>query len=157
MHSMGLSSSPRIFTKILKPVFSALRSQFGHTCLDYVDDSFYLEDSYLECEEATLHAVQLFISLGFKIHHEKSVVIPTQVLEFLGFILNSILMTVTLTNKKGDKILQLCQRFSHPNRQFTIPEVASFIGTLVSSFPGVEFGPLHYRHIEADKEILIPL
>ena len=80
-----------------------MRSQFGHTCLGYIDDSFYLEDSYLECEEATLHAVQLFISLGFKIHPEKSVVIPTQVLEFLGFILNSILMTVTLTEKKGSK------------------------------------------------------
>ena len=154
---MGLSSSPRIFTKILKPFFSALRSQFGHTCLGYIDDSFYLEDSYLECEEATLHAVQLFISLGFKIHPEKSVVIPTQVLEFLGFILNSILMTVTLTEKKAEKILQLCQKFSYPGRQFTIREVASFIGTLVSSFPGVEFGPLHYRHIEADKELNLKL
>ena len=154
---MGLSSSPRIFTKILKPFFSALRSQFGHTCLGYIDDLFYLEDSYLECEEATLHAVQLFISLGFKIHPEKSVVIPTQVLEFLGFILNSILVTVTLTGKKAEKILQLCQTFSSPGRQFTIREVASFIGTLVSSFPGVEFGPLHYRHIEADKELNLKL
>ena len=154
---MGLSSSPRIFTKVLKPFFSALRSQFGHTCLGYVDDSFYLEESYLECEEATLRAVQLFISLGFKIHPEKSVVIPTQVLEFLGFTLNSILMTVTLTDKKADKILQLCQKFSNPGRQFTIREVASFIGTLVSSFPGVEFGPLHYRHIGADKELNLKL
>ena len=101
--------------------------------------------------------MQLFISLGFKIHPEKSVVIPTQVLEFLGFILNSILMTVTLTGKKAEKILQLCQKFSSPDRQFTIREVASFIGTLVSSFPGVEFGPLHYRHIEADKELNLKL
>ena len=149
---MGLTSSPRIFTKILKPIFSYLRSQFGHTCLGYIDDSFYLEDSYFECEEATLHAVQLFGNLGFKIHPEKSVVIPTQTLEFLGFILSSILMLVTLTNRKAVKILQLCQTFSVPYKEFTIREVASFLGTLVSSFPGVEFGPLHYRHIEVDKE-----
>ena len=79
---MGLSSSPRIFTKILKPFFSALtiRSQFMHTCQGYIDDSFYLEDSYTECEEATLHAVQLLIRLGFQIYPEKSVVIPSQVL-----------------------------------------------------------------------------
>ena len=76
---MGLTSSPRIFTKVLKPVFSYLRSQFGHTCLGYIDDSFYLEDSYTECEEATLRAIQLFVSLGFKIHPEKSVIIPTQI------------------------------------------------------------------------------
>ena len=76
---MGLTSSPRIFTKVLKPVFSYLRSQFGHTCLGSIDDSFYLEDSYTECEEATLRAIQLFVSLGFKIHPEKSVIIPTQI------------------------------------------------------------------------------
>ena len=51
----------------------------------------------------------------------------------------------------------MCQKFSNPGRQFTIREVASFIGTLVSSFPGVEFGPLHYRHIEADKELNLKL
>ena len=154
---LGLTSSPRIFTKVLKPVFSYLRSQFGHTCLGYIDDSFYLEDSYTECEEAKLRAMQLFVSLGFKIHPEKSVIIPTQILEFLGFILNSILMSVTLTNKKAVKILQLCQKFSLPNKRFTIREVASFLGTLVSSFPGVEFGPLHYRHIEVDKEANLKL
>ena len=149
---MGLSSSPRIFTKVMKPVFAYLRSQFGHTCLGYIDDSFYLEDSYTECELATLRAVQLIISLGFKVHPEKSVIIPTQTLEFLGFVLDSIRMIVTLTSKKVDKILQLYEKFSHPNKQFSIREVASFLGTLVSSFPGVQFGPLHYRQIEVDKE-----
>ena len=113
---MGLSSSPRIFTKLLKPFFSALRSQFGHTCLGYIDDSLYLGESYLECEEVTFRTVQLFISLGFKIYPEKSIVIPTQVLDFLGFTLNSILMTVSLTDKKAYKILQLCQRLSKPGR-----------------------------------------
>ena len=113
---MGLSSSPRIFTKLLKPFFSALRSQFGHTCLGYIDDSLYLGESYLECEEATFRTVQLLISLGFKIYPEKSIVIPTQVLDFLGFTLKLILMTVSLTDKKAYKILQLCQRFSKPGR-----------------------------------------
>ena len=56
---------------------------------------------------ATLRAVQLIISLGFKFHPEKSVIIPTQTLEFLGFILDSIRMIVTLISKKVDKILQL--------------------------------------------------
>lgn len=137
---MGLSSSPRIFTKILKRFFNTLRSQFRHTFLGYIDNSFYLEDGYLECEEATLHAVRLFISRGFKIHPEKSVVIPTGVLEFLGFTLNSILMTVTLTEKKAEKILILCQTFSQPSRQFTLREVASFVGT--SSFSRGRVRPL---------------
>ena len=35
--------------------------------------------------------------------------------------------------------------------------MASFIGKLVSAFPGVEFGPLHYRHLTADKEYHLTL
>lgn len=51
-----------------------------------------------------MHVLQLAISQGFKIQPEKSVVIPTQVLEFLGFTLNSVLMRVTLTEKKAENV-----------------------------------------------------
>ena len=94
---MGLSSSPRIFTKVLKPVFATLRCQFGYSCLRYIDDSFCTEDTFHRCQEATLHAVELFIKLGFVVHPTKSVFQPTQSLEFLGFVLDSILMRVTIT------------------------------------------------------------
>ena len=61
---MGLSSGPRILTKVLMLVFATLRCQFGYSCLGYIDDSFYPEDSLHRCQEATLHAVELFIKLG---------------------------------------------------------------------------------------------
>jgi hypothetical protein len=34
---------------------------------------------------------------------------------------------------------------------FTIRELAHVIGLLVSSFPGEQFGRLHYQHLESDK------
>ena len=37
------------------------------------------------------------------------------------------------------------------HHQPTIWEVARVLGVLVSSFPGVQFGPLHYRNLERDK------
>ena len=37
----------------------------------------------------------------------------------------------------------------------TIREVASLIGTLVSTFPGVQFGPLNYRTLERDKNLAL--
>lgn len=43
----GLSSGPRIFTKILKPPFAHLRTQ-GHTVLGYLDDTLVIEKSKLE-------------------------------------------------------------------------------------------------------------
>lgn len=51
-------------------------------------------------------------------------------------------MTVRLTPKKADKIVVLCQKALRA-RELSIREVASLIGTLVSTFPGVEFGPLY--------------
>jgi hypothetical protein len=111
----------------------------------------------LHCAETTWHAVDLFSRVGLKIKLEKSVIIPSQTIEFLGFVLDSVQMTVALTTRKREKIKSLCLSFSRPGRLFTICQVASFIGTLVSAFPGVEFGPLHHRHLTADKEYHLTL
>ena len=46
-------------------------------------------------------------------------------------------MRVTITEVKVDKILALWRSLL-ANRSFTIRHVASLIGTLVSTFPGVE-------------------
>jgi hypothetical protein len=149
---MGLTSSPRIFTKLMKPIFATLRSKFGHICLAYIDDSLYIGQSDVECAEATLHAVELLSKLGLHVNQEKSRMLPSQTIEYLGFVIDSASMTVRLTPRKRDKLLTQCQTFSHPEKQFTIREVASCIGKLVSSFPGVEFGPLYYRNLESDKD-----
>ena len=139
---MGLSSSPRVFTKVLKPVFVSLRCQFGYSCLGYIDDSFYTEDTRHRCQEATLQAGELFIKLGFVVYPTKSIFQPTQSLELLGFVLDSFLMRVTITEVKVDKTLALWRSF-FANRSFTIRHVASLIGTLGFTFSGVELGPLH--------------
>ena len=150
---MGLSSSPRIFTKVLKPVFAALRSQYGHNCSGYIDDSFYTKDTNETCQESTLHAVDLFTKLGFVGHPTKSSLIPSQKLEFLGFLLNSQSMTVSLIPKKIAKVITLCQKYLG-NREFPIREIASLIGTLVGTFPGVDSDPLYYRSLVNDIEVV---
>ena len=60
---MGFSSSPRISTKVLEPVFATLRCQLGYSCLGFIDNSFYTEDTLRLCQEAALHAVELFIKV----------------------------------------------------------------------------------------------
>ena len=83
-------------------------------------------------------------------HPTKLVFQPTQSLEFLRFVLDSILIRVTIAVAKVYKILALC-RFFRAKRLFTIRHVASLIGTHVSTFPGIELGSLHYRRLERDK------
>ena len=69
---------------------------------------------------------------------------PIQTLVFLGFVLNSLLMTVSPTLEKIGKTMQACERLTSLSSQ-PISEVAKVIGIRVSNFPGVHFGSLHYR------------
>ena len=145
----GLSSALRIFTKLLKPVYSELHNQ-GHISSGYIDDCYLQGDTINECSNNVKDTVVLFNKLGFHLHPTKSVIIPTQILTFLGFILNSCQMTVSPTVEKIEKTVQGCMRLR--SMHWTpIFEVAKVIGTLVANFPGVQFGPLHYRSLERDK------
>jgi hypothetical protein len=94
----GLTTAPRIFTKILKVPFSHLRKR-GHTNVAYIDDSLLISNSYSECSVNISETVSLLDSLGFTIHPAKSVMQPTQIIIFLGFVLNSQNMTIRLTNE----------------------------------------------------------
>ena len=84
----GLSSAPRIFTKLLKPVFSALHKQ-GHQIMGYLDDSFLMGDTFEEYNKSVIATVKLFTKLGFQVHPDKLDFFPSQEIHFLGFILNS--------------------------------------------------------------------
>ena len=110
----GLSSAPRLFTKLMKPVYATLREQ-GHTNLGYIDDSLLLGDTITECDSSARATKSLVEHLGFTPHLEKSILYPTQIIVFLGFTLNSLTMTVTPTQDKITKTRQCCSGFSRSN------------------------------------------
>ena len=135
----GLSSAPRIFTKLLKPVYSTLHSM-GHLSSGYMDDFYLQGDTPAECNQNISDTTSLVTELGFIPHPTKCVTVPTQVLVFLGFILNSVDMTVFPTQEKIEKTVAACKLLLN-NPAPTIQEVAEVSGLLVSNFPGVVYGP----------------
>ena len=70
---------------------------------------FLLDDTYVQCQSNVNNTYALFGDLGFNVSKEKSITQPTQVIEHLGFVLNSIDMTVSLTKEKIETIIQLGQ------------------------------------------------
>ena len=54
----GLASAPRIFTKILKPLFKILR-QKGFLLSSYIDDCYLQDDTFEECAENVTQIVSL--------------------------------------------------------------------------------------------------
>lgn len=145
----GLSSGPRIFTKLLKPPLATLRS-YGHTVIAYIDDTLLVAKTRQGAKEAVTKTAELFSELGFIIHPTKSITEPIREIKFLGFVIDSHAMEIRLTEEKAQEIVEQCTALLKTNRP-TIRVVSSVIGKLVATFPGVQQGPLHYRELEKEK------
>ena len=103
----GLSSAPRIFIKLLKPVYATLHNR-GHLSSAYIDDTYLQGDTVEKCQQNITDTARLFSRLGFLIHPTKSVFTPSHILTFLGFILNPWEMTVAPTQEKINKNTEAC-------------------------------------------------
>ena len=145
----GFSPGPRKFTKLLKPVFAELRKKLILVA-GYLDDLLSSAILQEECIRNLVKIINLLISLGFYINVPKSVFTPSQIMEFLGFIIDSCSMTIRLTPKKVSKMIDLCNQILS-SRKLTIRMVASLLGKISSSLIAVEFGRLHYRSLERCK------
>ena len=94
--------------------------------------------------KCTIGALQ---QLGFTIHSRKSILIPTQVIDFLGFIINSVHMTITITDRKKEKIKGKCILVLQQETP-KIRDIAQLIGNLVATTETVPLAPLYYRATE---------
>jgi hypothetical protein len=125
--------------------------RLGHIIASYIDDLFLEGKTYEQCVRNVVDDTILqFDALGFIIHPDKSAFIPSQELVLLGFIINSVHMTITLTPEKKGVLKELCHSLIS-KQLLTIREVAQVIGKIISSFPGVAHGPLYYRALDLNK------
>ncbi|KAK3099363.1 hypothetical protein FSP39_003273 [Pinctada imbricata] len=146
---MGLASAPRIFTKIMKPVFATLR-KLGHVIIGYIDDSLIIGNSVTECSKAVNKTIECVESLGFYVNYKKSSLIPSNRVTFLGNVIDSNNMTVTLTESRAQTLHDACLKLF--NKQIaSIREVTQVIGFIVASFSAIQYGKLHYRALERAK------
>ena len=131
----GYADAMRVFTKILKPPFALLR-KFGHLSVVYVDDTYLQGENFLECMHNLEDRVALLQAFGFTIRPDKSQLIPTQKMTFLGFVIDSTKMTLKLTENKQNKIFTICEEVIKSKVQ-SIRKIASLLGNIVASFEAV--------------------
>jgi hypothetical protein len=150
---MGLSIAPLFFSKLMAVLVQTARS-WG------INVSYYLDDTLIRAPEPTralrdtLDFGSLLQLAGFLLHAKKSVQKPTQVIEYLGFVINSRTMTISLPREKQLRLTKLLQRnikLLRTNRSTTIREAARLIGLLVSVLPATRYGKAHYRLLEEAK------
>lgn len=114
--------------------------------LCYLDDCNFIATLADDLITDVNNAMHLFDSLGLTINTQKSVLEPTQEIEFLGVILNTVDMTATLTPRRTDIIK--AQRLLQLKDHVTLHKLSSFIGITMASDPAMELGPLRYKYLE---------
>ena len=66
----------------------------------YIDDSLFLGEIFQICFKNIRATVALLRELEITIHPEKPVFVPTQQIIFLGFVIDSVKITITLTEER---------------------------------------------------------
>ena len=103
----GLACVPRKFTKLVKPVLAKLREQ-SHIITSYLDDFLLAGENYIECKNGVAATVALLQHLWFGINFKKSELIPKQTITFLGFVINSLDMTIKNNETQSSRIQAEC-------------------------------------------------
>ena len=144
--AFGLTSAPRKFTKLLKVLLSWL-CRLGHLVSMYLDDSLQVGVTFDECLYSTQVTYNFLISAGFIPNEKKSQLVPSQVITILGFVINSVTMTISLPDSKTKCMLDLISA-ALDNPTMSIRQLAWLIGKLISCFPALPYGRLYYRALE---------
>ena len=141
----GFTSSPRIFSKVLKPAIVFLRSR-GLKISSYLDDIFICASSPILLNSHVSTCLNLLLSLGFVPNYEKSHLSPSQTLNHLGFSWDSVHMTVSVP---PDKILRARTLAAGLlNSPASLRAGASLLGFLVSLGNAFSHAPLFYRGLQ---------
>ena len=124
--------------------------ELGHSCIPYINDSFIMATSEVECLETVTLLTNMLQSLGFTINREKSQLKPATVIMFLGFEINSRDMIVSLTLEKKEKLTDLGREVLN-SIYIKIRDAAGLLGLMIACMPGVKYGAAHWKAIERDQ------
>ena len=145
----GLAVAPRLFSKLMKQGLKMARA-LGVPLVIYLDDVLVIGKNPEECRTYVIAVAAHLHRLGFTVNLEKSVLDPTQSIQFLGLELDSRTERVSVGKEKLDAVRkrarQLLTKQSLPTR-----ELAKWIGTLVSLRPAISPALLHLRHLDLCK------
>ena len=142
----GLRCSPRVVTKVLKPVLAFLRSTFSMLITVYIDDFLVQASSPEEAVKHAKIAALVLMALGWSLNWEKSNFIPSQEVLHLGFI-DTKHMIAKCPQDKVLRLQGLCKE-ALQNGFISAHALECLLGTMESVRPVTKFAALHYRSLQ---------
>ena len=116
----------------------------------YLDDMLFLNQSREGLVQDLVLAQKTLADLGLVVNLTKSELTPVQQIEFLGYQIDSIAMTLSLPKSKIWKILAQCRKILSQD-QITVRGLASLLGKFTDSTQAFFQAPLHYRLLQKEK------
>ena len=145
----GLGSAPKVFTKLLKAALAVLRKA-GIRCVIHIDDLIVANQDRGCLIQDRQTILWLLMKLGFTINWDKCILDPKQLLEFLGFLVDTIGMRLVLPDYKVRKIQEECQRLM-TDKMTTVRQLAKLIGKMTAAIRAILPAPLNYRYLQCQK------
>lgn len=142
----GLSSAPRTFASVTNWMAEYLRNH-GIRCVVYLDDFLLASQSNELLREQTAFTVQTLQNLGWTINFDKSVLVPTRHLEFLGVTWDT---NLNMRSLSEPKCLTLRRALEHQMSKgsWSLKQAQSLLGRLNFATFVIPRGRLHCRTIQ---------
>ena len=139
----GLSSAPRVFTKVLRPVIAFLRSK-GVRCVTYIDDILFMHQDKAKLSEITATAVTLLEALGFLVNIHKVSTNTDPEARVPGICGRHTEEGARPSSRETAQAGERCQSHTEsPARH-----LAKLIGKMSATIQAVHPAPLNYRSIQ---------
>ena len=138
-----LSTAPQVFTRVMAPV-SAILHKTEVRLRHYLDDWLIQASSREQVLLALETVLQLCGTLGIVVNWEKSQLIPTQRMVYLGVVLDSISFRASPALKRVEKLLSIGDVFLSCVRQL-VSSWLELLGVLPSMIQLVPGGRLRMR------------
>ena len=147
----GFEDAPRMFVHCTNPIMAYLRKLLVDIVI-YIDDTFLRAPTAEELQRNLRLTQELFANYGLTVNVEKSCLTPCTRMEFLGFILDSVAYTISVTPQKREALSRLINPIlAHPLQKIPIKLLAKIIGKIVAMFPASDAAKLNYRTLERFK------
>ena len=147
----GISSGPESFVATTRGIIRYLR-KLGLLIAIYIDNCILVAPSSDQLTRQRDKAIHTFRNCGFTVNVQKSHLSPTTQLEFLGFIIDTVAFTITVTDRKWQELSTLINNLLAKRwKRLSVRKLARLIGRIVSFFPASSEAPVHYRVFERAK------
>ncbi|KAL2095574.1 hypothetical protein ACEWY4_007722 [Coilia grayii] len=139
----GLALSPRVFVKCTDAAVGPLRTR-GIRLAIYLDDCLLAGTSAQEAIAHTECVMTHLSRLGFKFNLKKSVLLPTQSINFIGLSLDSNAMRARLSQDRTETMRACLAQFRRGN-YVRLRDCHRLLGLMASALVAVPLGRLHMR------------